>query len=283
MSAIDQLWRYPVKSMAGERVASITVDDRGLQGDRAWAVVDEETGLVASAKSPRRWGKLLEAAATTVDDSVRIELGAGSSVTTDEPDRAAAALSAWLGRGVELRPAGESGGGTIERDDPVAEGLIAGADLALQATARGDLGQGSPPGTFFDFAPIHLVSRATLDHLEHVVAEEDGSEGGGDLRRFRPNLVVGGDAAPFSENDWPGSVLRVGDVEIEILLVSPRCVVPSLPQLDLGRNVGTIRAVARRNRVEIDGHGIHSCAGAYGRVLRPGTLTEGAAIEFRRL
>lgn len=283
MSTLAQLWRYPVKSMMGERVVSTSVGERGLDGDRAWAVVDVETGLVASAKSPRKWSELLQMTATTRDGCVRIDLGGRGKITTSDVERASAVLSERLGRTVELTPVAGSSGGSIERDDPLADSLIDGSSLALLPTVRGTLGEGSPPGTFFDFAPVHLISTATLEHLDDAAsAAGDGpSEAGGDPRRFRPNIVVDVDGPAFGENEWPGSTLVVGDVEIEILLVSPRCVVPSLPQRGLVRNVETIRAIARQNRVEIAGHGVHSCAGAYGRIITPGVVAENAPIEFR--
>ena len=57
---IEALFRYPVKSMLGEEVAGTVVGERGLAGDRAYALVEHETGKVASAKNPRRWGVLFE-------------------------------------------------------------------------------------------------------------------------------------------------------------------------------------------------------------------------------
>lgn len=75
MSArVAALWRYPVKSMLGERVASAEVTDRGLAGDRRWAVQDRETGKVASAELPRLW-RALPACVAASD-------GAGVLITT---------------------------------------------------------------------------------------------------------------------------------------------------------------------------------------------------------
>ncbi len=56
IASIVSLWRYPVKSMMGEELDSSYVTERGLLGDRAYALVDQETGKVASAKNPRKWG-----------------------------------------------------------------------------------------------------------------------------------------------------------------------------------------------------------------------------------
>src|SRR5437867_3817494 len=58
--SVVALWRYPVKSMMGEELNSSEVTQRGLLGDRAYALVDAETGKVASAKNPRPWPRLLD-------------------------------------------------------------------------------------------------------------------------------------------------------------------------------------------------------------------------------
>jgi hypothetical protein len=55
---VVSLWRYPVKSMIGEELNSSYITERGLVGDRTYAVVEKQTGRVASAKNPRKWGKL---------------------------------------------------------------------------------------------------------------------------------------------------------------------------------------------------------------------------------
>jgi uncharacterized protein YcbX len=54
------LWRYPVKSMMGEELNASEVTDRGLVGDRQFAVVDASTGKVAGAKNPRKWGNFFD-------------------------------------------------------------------------------------------------------------------------------------------------------------------------------------------------------------------------------
>ena len=48
------IWRYSVKSMMGEELNATEVTEHGLLGDRAFALIDEETGKTASAKNPRR-------------------------------------------------------------------------------------------------------------------------------------------------------------------------------------------------------------------------------------
>ncbi len=69
---VVSLWRYPVKSMLGEELNSSYVTERGLIGDRAYALIDQKTGKVASAKNPRKWGKLFDFRAAFIEDPLLI-------------------------------------------------------------------------------------------------------------------------------------------------------------------------------------------------------------------
>src|SRR3954465_879260 len=101
--------RYPIKSMMGEELNAVEVTDRGLLGDRAFALIDAETGKVASAKNPRRWPNLFDFRASYVEPprngqmlpSARISLPDGESLTTDQDD-AEARISSCIGRPVTL-------------------------------------------------------------------------------------------------------------------------------------------------------------------------------------
>ena len=85
---VVSLWRYPVKSMLGEKLNSSYITERGLVGDRAYAVVDKQTGKVASAKNPRKWGKLFDFRSMFIDSPndvhnippVRITFPDGSNI-----------------------------------------------------------------------------------------------------------------------------------------------------------------------------------------------------------
>src|SRR5437763_15795010 len=87
------LWRYPVKSMLGEEVNATEVTDRGLVGDRQFAVIDPSTGKVAGAKNPRKWGNFFDFRAAYVEPPqsgarlpvVRVTLPDGTVATTDQP------------------------------------------------------------------------------------------------------------------------------------------------------------------------------------------------------
>jgi len=60
LGSVVSLWRYPVKSMMGEELNAVEVTDRGLLGDRAYALRDPSNGKVVSAKHPRKWAKLFD-------------------------------------------------------------------------------------------------------------------------------------------------------------------------------------------------------------------------------
>src|SRR5581483_4709919 len=164
---VGALWRYPVKSMLGEPLTSVDVSDAGFDGDRRFGVVDAGTGRIASAKRPRRWQRLLQLRAERAGaGAVRIRFPDGTSVVSgkDGPEDGTAdvdaALTAFLGTDVRLR--GEApAGAEIERSVPE-EVLAAGADADVGFTML-EMAAASPPGTFFDFSPLQLVTTASLD------------------------------------------------------------------------------------------------------------------------
>src|SRR6266581_4656428 len=94
IGAVVSLWRYPVKSMMGEELNAAEVTDRGLLGDRAYALVDRSDGKVASAKNPRKWSQLFDCRAAFVDPPrpgakvppVRITLPEGTVVNSEQGD-----------------------------------------------------------------------------------------------------------------------------------------------------------------------------------------------------
>jgi len=76
-----EIWRYPVKSLQGERLDSALVGVEGIEGDRQWAIFDVATGFGLTG---RREGALLHASARTVDGRVEVVLPDGSVAADDE-------------------------------------------------------------------------------------------------------------------------------------------------------------------------------------------------------
>jgi len=263
---VERLWRYPVKSMLGETVDSLVVDEFGAEGDRRLALVDAVTGRVATAKHPRLWRGLLRFAASGDPGGVRIELPGGGSVAADERG-IDELLSELLGRPVRLASE-RTAGASVERPDPedvLARGVAAEVDYATL-----EIAQGTPGSSFVDYAPLHLITTATLDHI------------GAEAVRYRPNLVV---SAPpgypaWAENDWVGRELHVGGVRLRGLLPTPRCAVPTLEHGTLPRAPHAVRTPMAENRVEVPGFGVLPCAGVYLEVLGAGTIHTGDQVTL---
>src|SRR5262249_54633121 len=166
VGSVAALWRYPVKSMMGEELNSSAVTDRGLLGDRQFAVVDRATGKVGGAKNPRKWGNFFGFRATYSEaprvgaamPPVWITFPDGAGVTTGQAD-VGQVLSRAFGREValeEARPQERSSGATAEEYWPD----MAGLDYRDTVT---DFEM--PPGTFFDIGVVHLLTTATIDRL----------------------------------------------------------------------------------------------------------------------
>ena len=277
LGTVAALRRYPVKSMLGEDVDASDVTFTGLARDRRLAVLSRTTGKVASAKMPRLWRDLLTLSAAADDSSangaVRITLPEGKTVWSDDAE-VDAVLSDLLNQPVTLT-ATPPPGATLDRAVPEAV-LRDGVDAPVPAELI-ELGAGSPPGTFVDFAPLHLLTTSTLDRIAELSPYRRA-----DLERYRPNIVVRTSAPGFTENDWPDRDLRIGhDLVLRVIIRTPRCAVPTLAHGTLPRNPDALRVLARHNRVEpADALDPEPCAGVYAEVLEPGHIRIGDAVRL---
>ena len=204
--SVQQIWRYPVKSLQGERLDSTEVTDV-IPGDRGWGIIDNRTGHLLSAK---RVPRLLEGQARIIRDHCVLTIDRNEF--SSEEDKINEKLSDWLERPVTLsKPnTGETRNIEIEWDDGTAE-ILQDPDVFEFSTA---------PGWFFDSSSsLNLMGSATLVFLEKRVGP-----GSGDVRRFRPNLLVETEK-PFEENDWVGKSLRIGTAEAFVKKRTDRCIV----------------------------------------------------------
>lgn len=266
LGRVVALWRYPVKSMMGEELNAAAVTERGLLGDRAYALVDATDGKIASAKNPRKWPGLFAFRASFVDgpdasratDPVRVTLPSGMTVSSDssELDRR---VSDAVGREVRLeKNAPEEP--SLEEYWPDIEGL------ALRETVTDE---SMPAGTFFDLAMVHLLTTATIGRLRELYPE-----GRFETRRFRPNIVIEPASAErgFVENDWVGRTIVIGDeVRLSVSGPCPRCVMTTLAQGDLPKDPGILRAAARHNDANV---------GVYASVAQVGTIRSGDPVSL---
>jgi uncharacterized protein YcbX len=276
---VGSLWRYPVKSMRGEEVARVEIGpDVGIGGDRAYGLVDVATGTVASAKHPRKWSRLLDwradfdaaPALGSAPPPVRITLPDGMVVRSDDAD-VDAALSRALGCEVRLATSPPRQA-SLEESTLRADGTLP-DELSVTPLAIG-----APAGTFFDFAPVHLLTTATLARLETL-----HPAGRFALPRFRPNVVVRCDGADgFVENDWVGHELALGDeVRLCVTFTCPRCVMTTLPQQDLPSDPAILQTAARHNRVLFPLLGkAMPTVGVYATVVRGGRVQAGDRVRL---
>jgi uncharacterized protein YcbX len=256
--------------MLGEELNSSYVTERGLVGDRSYAVLDQETGKVASAKNPRKWGKLFDFRAAFIEDPpqvvenilppVRITFPDGTHIFSSDQDDIDNTLSKVLGREVRLMRANLEKP-SYEEYWPDIEGLAQREKVTDEAM---------PPQTFFDIAVIHIFTTSTINRLRELYPE-----GRFEVRRFRPNIVMesaatSGEKKDFIENLWVGKKLTIGeDIVLRVTGPCTRCVMITLPQGDLPKDLGILRTVAQYNRVT---------AGVYATVHRGGTIRRGDQV-----
>jgi uncharacterized protein len=274
LGTVAALRRYPVKSMLGEDVDVGDVMFTGLAGDRRLAVISRTTGKIASAKLPRLWRDLLTlSAAADEDGAVRITLPEGKTIWSNDAD-VNAVLSDLLDEPVTLT-ATPPPGAMLDRAVPEAV-LRDGVDAPVPAEVM-EIGGGGPPGTFVDFAPLHLLTTSTLARIAEL-----SPYGRADLERYRPNVVVRTVAPGFTENDWLDRNLRIGDqIVLRVIARTARCAVPTLAHGALPRNPDALRVLARHNRVEpLDSLDPGPCAGVYAEVLRPGRIRTGDPVRL---
>ena len=255
------LRRYPVKSMLGEDLTAVRLTPTGLEGDRVAAVIDQETGNVATAKHPRLWRGLLAFRAEWNGGSPRITLPGGGSVAVADGG-AGPLLSGLLRRDVQLATVRPEKA-TVGRPSP--EDVIESGDDADVPYETLEIAQGTSGTNFVDFAPVHLITTATLARV------------GEEMIRYRPNLVLDlPGAAPFAENDWIGRAVAVGPAVLRIMIPTPRCAVPTLAHGGLPRRTSAVRTLLEHNRITVPGFDIaHPCLGAYAQVETPGFLSLG--------
>ena len=207
---VKELWRYPVKSLQGERVDSAHLGPEGIAGDRRFAIFDAETGFGLTG---RRHGELLFASARWLGDSVEITLPDGTTARDD------AALSAWLGRAVTLRSTDED----VERSFETVDDF----EHEDTSTWHPFVGAGS---SFRD-------SEATVVSLVST-----GSLGEWDRRRFRSNIVLEGSG----EESLVGSRVSLGGAVLDVTKRVGRCVMVTRPQPgDLEKDLNVLRSIHR--------------------------------------
>jgi uncharacterized protein len=286
VGSVAEIWRYPVKSMGGERLEQSAIATRGLHADRMWAVRDVELNTFTTG---RRWPVLLQCSARFVEDpagrpagpgdvlEVIVTFPDGGEMSSSDPainDR----LSQLIGKPARLEslPAlsekeryrtPQANKADLRRQFAIAEGerlpdfsmfpVRKLAELARYAT---------PVGALYDAYPILLMTRASLRAMaEHAPGSQF------DVRRFRPNVLIDVDGAELVEFGWVGGRVRAPNVTFSAEIPTLRCSIPTRQQGDLPADPTVLKT--------INAHADH-CLGVYANVTSPGTLAEDDPLEL---
>jgi uncharacterized protein YcbX len=285
-ASVSEIWRYPAKSMVGQRIPRATITPDGMLGDRGWAVRDEVRGGIRGAKKISQLMRLsaryvAEPTGALPPPHIEIDLPDGSTVLSSAED-VNARLSAALNHEVTLWPLQPADNlehyrrGAPDSDDALAElrnmfgrtedePLPDLSTLPLEMLAEFE----SPPGTYYDVYPLHLLTTASLRSLERLTP---GSVA--DVRRFRPSVLV--DAPddpdnPFPEEAWVGHKAALGDAVLEIVGACPRCVMITHQVDGLPTDRALLRTVIRE---------AHQNLGVYATVVTPGDIAEGDGLRL---
>lgn len=255
---IKEIWRYPVKSMGGERLTETDLTKGGLPYDRGWAVRDETDKTIRGAK---HLGALMSCSARYLLDTpatpvpkAEITLPDGRRIVSDDA-KINAALSDICGRAVSLWPLQPREREEHYRATPPAdvEAYLRGIFALEPNEPLPNLGAfppdvlqeislyASPRGTYFDAFPVNVLTEASLRYMKALLPDSVI-----DARRFRPNfLVESGNAATPIEFDWVGQEVSLGAARIAAVMRCPRCIMTTRAQEGPGRNLPRDSAIMR--------------------------------------
>jgi uncharacterized protein YcbX len=285
VGVVSQLWRYPVKSMGGERLEALALTSRGVHADRLWAIRDERQNVITGAKKlPALLTCSARFARPPDPDAgpghvppVIVRFPDGTEPASDDPG-IHAKLSDLVGRAVRLCPLPPA----LEREkyrapQPTQADLREVFGLA-DAEPLPDLSMfplwklaellryATPRGTYFDAYPIHLM---TVASLRAMAAQSPGVDF--DVRRFRPNILIETPEIGLSEFEWCGSLLHTPKTRIKPEIPTVRCSMPTRMQPGLRASPEVIKTICQH---------AERCLGVYATVALSGVLREGEAVHL---
>lgn len=255
VGVIQSIWRYPVKGMAGESMPRCPLDVRGLEGDRIWAVQDVARQEIQSCKFRP---KLLQCRAVCLEP-----FAASQAVVIHFPDGQAHASDTETANQLVSELIGHDS--RLQGLRPVEDGAFYKRHKQddhtwleeLKATFEREPGEPLPdldnlppvaqehvslPGSFFLVAPLHILTTATLKHMQQIKPDSDW-----DVARFRPNVVV--ETLPgmsgLVEQGWLEQTLRIGDGSVYCVDTAPRCGAVVRPQEGFGEDKGILRSIVK--------------------------------------
>ena len=278
VGTVSSLNRYPVKSMLGEGLTSVRITQRGLEGDRAWALIDAEDNKVVSGKRPKRWLPVMGLTATTVADGVQVSFPDGHALRIGDP-ALDAELSELLGRTVSFASTPPE---NATYDEVWARDLKDGAapyfDLPTREDDDVEMVDGgqfmSAQGTFFDYGALHLMTTSSTRKMEELTPGTTFEP-----RRFRPNIVVETEDDGFLETGWQGRTLSIGGVTLTATFTVPRCVLTTQQQGDLPADRTILKSISQHNSIDVFGTGTaYPCLGVYADVVTEGDIEPGMPV-----
>lgn len=270
VGTLKEIWRYPVKGMAGETLQAGKLGAMGLAGDRIWALRDNARREIQSCKFRP---ELLLCAASCRDgqpDQVDVRFPDGVVLGGDHPE-IHARLSDLTGYASTLEPLRAASDSTFYRRHGLADNSWL---TDLEATFEREAGEPLPaffddftagaaefisiPGTFFLVTPLHLVTTATLAHLRKIHPQSDW-----DVRRFRPNFVIAAEpgAEGLLEQEWVGKTITLGATVIDCPSTTPRCGAITRAQANLPADKSVLRTVIKAADQNVGIYGVTVTSG----------------------
>lgn len=264
---IKEIWRYPVKGMAGESLSSGELGERGIAGDRTWALRDVARKEIQSCKFRPQLllckardrsngagrhvevtfpdGAVVESSDASIHDRLSRLIGRASTLEALRPD---SDLDFYRRHKLDDHTWLEELKATFEREE--GEPL---PDFSQAPPAFAEYV--ATPGMFFLVTPLHVVTTATLRHLKSLNPGADW-----DRRRFRPNILIepDPDASGLVEQDWIGKHLRLGDATIDCAGTTPRCGAITRAQPDFAFDKTVLRTVVKEADQNVGIYGLVS-------------------------
>ncbi|HKO62360.1 MAG TPA: MOSC domain-containing protein [Pyrinomonadaceae bacterium] len=238
LGKISALFRYPVKSMAGEPLDVAKLGWHGIEGDRRFAL------RRLNDKSNFPWLSASKLPELILYKPFGLDSNSAELLPTHvrTPD----------GKKYELH--------SDELREEISKRF--GSDVELMNLKSG----------VFDEASISVITSSTVQCIER---ESGRGPGACDIRRFRPNIVMESySAEPFEEDRWVGQTLIFGEGDdcavVKVYMKDERCRMVNLDPDTAERDVQVMRAVARLNKNYAGGYGTVVRAGELrvGQVVR---------------
>lgn len=279
LGRVKEIWRYPVKGMAGEKVEQCSLTSFGLEGDRTWALYDVARQEIQSCKfRPELLLCCAQSRENSSDPHVDVTFPDGTKLGSDDAaihqklsdlvghestlellnparelsffSRYKGAKQGWL---EELK-------NTFTREDnePYPDFSSLPAEVEQYVTV---------PGSYFLVSPFHIITTASIEYLKQKLPEADWN-----IQRFRPNLVV--EAAPeelgLVEQSWIGKRISIATTEIDCTATAPRCGAITRAQQGFPFDTTMLRTVVKEAEQNL---------GIYGNILSESIVRVGDPVN----